>query len=57
MTKREVIKASQDALDDAMTVLGDCEMPKPNNIWLPFYLGKAWAYLDAALGGEKEENP
>ena len=55
MTKREAIKAAQDALDDAMAVADDAGTS--SSAWLPFYLGKAWAYLDAALGGEKEENP
>ena len=54
MTKQRIIEAARGALDNAMdmhTVNGD----DPHDPWLPFYLGKAWAYLDVALGGEKED--
>ena len=51
MTKQKIIEAARESLDNAMdmhTVNGD----DPHDPWLPFYFGKAWAYLDVALGGE-----
>ena len=53
MNKQEIIEAAQNSIDSAMemrTANGD----DPNDPWVAFYLGKAWAYLDVALGGEKD---
>lgn len=54
MNKQKIIEAAQNSIDSAMemhTVNGQ----DPLDPWVPFYLGKAWAYLDVALGGEKED--
>ena len=54
MTKQQIIELAQKSIGDALdmgTVNGD----DPHDPWMPFFLGKAWAYLDVALGGERED--
>ena len=53
MSEQKIIEAAQKSIDDAMEML--TESDALNNPWMPFYLGKAWAYLDVALGGEKKD--
>ena len=54
MSKQKIIEAAQKSIDDAMEMLTGNDAL--NNPWMPFYLGKTWAYLDVDLGGEREDN-
>lgn len=47
-----IIEKTHGAIESAMEFMEDRESP-----WIPFYLGKAWAYLDILLDAEQKEIP
>ena len=53
MTKQQILEYARKSIDDAMDmdIVNDND---PHDPWIPFYLGKAWAYLSIALGGEED---
>lgn len=54
MDKESLAKMAQESLDDAMEMV-DNHMEQTNS-WIPFYIGKAWAYLEL-LRKVEEETP
>ena len=55
MTKQQILELARKSIDDAMD-MGTVNDNDPHDPWIPFYLGKAWAYLSVALGGEGEDD-
>ena len=55
MDKESLAKMAQESLDDAMEMV-DNHMEATNS-WIPFYIGKAWAYLELLRKPEEEEKP
>lgn len=45
-----IIEKTHGAIESAMEFIEDRESP-----WIPFYLGKAWAYLDILLDAERKD--
>ena len=54
MNTKKLIENAIVSLDNAME-MHTVNDQDPHDPWVPFYLGKAWAYLDVALGGERED--
>ena len=52
MPETGIIEKTHGAIESAMEFIEDRESP-----WIPFYLGKAWAYLDILLDAERKEIP
>lgn len=44
MDKESLAKMAQASLDDAMEMVAN--HMEATNDWIPFYIGKAWAYLE-----------
>ena len=55
MDKESLAKMAQESLDDAMEMVDNC--PEQTNGWIPFYIGKAWAYLELLRKLEEGEAP
>ena len=53
MTKQKILEYARNAIDDAMTVMLDSNQNQ--DPWAAFYLGKVWACLSIALGGEEDD--
>ena len=53
MTKQKILEYASNAIDDAMTVMLDSDQNQDQ--WAAFYLGKVWACLTIALGGEDDD--
>ena len=53
MTKQQILEYARKSIDDAME-MGTVNDNDPHDPWIPFYLGKAWACLSIALGGEED---
>ncbi len=53
MKNERLIKGAFEAVNDAMEML--TSEAKYNEPWIPFYMGKAWAFLDQLMD-EKEES-
>ena len=53
MTKQQIIELARKSIDDAMEIMENSD--NPHGPWAAFYLGKTWAYLSVALGGEGED--
>ena len=53
MDKESLAKMAQESLDDAMEMV-DNHMEQINS-WIPFYIGKAWAYLELLQNLAEEE--
>lgn len=50
MPETGIIEKTHGAIESAMEFIEDRESP-----WIPFYLGKAWAYLDILLDAERKD--
>ena len=53
MNHENLAKMAQESLDDAMEMVENC--PEQTNGWIPFYIGKAWAYLELLRKPAEEE--
>ena len=53
MTKQQTLELARKSIDDAMEIMTNSD--DPHEPWAAFYLGKSWAYLSVALGGEGED--
>ena len=53
MTKQQIIELARKSVDDAMEIMTDSG--NAGEPWAVFYMGKSWAYLSVALGGEGED--
>ena len=52
MKNEKLIEEAFEAVDGAMEMLIDM---KANEPWVPFYIGKAWTYLDLLMNENAEE--
>lgn len=52
MDKDNLVKMARESLDDAMEMIDN--FSDQTSCWIPFYIGKAWAYLDAAYEAKGE---
>ena len=50
MDIEKLLRAAKDALDSAMEFYGTAD--EHDNSYIAFYMGAAWAYINAALGLE-----
>ena len=54
MENDKLLSAAKDALDDAMEFYGIAD--DRDNPYIAFYIGAAWAYINAAMGLEDEND-
>ena len=53
MDIEKLLRAAKNSLDNAMEVFAVAD--DRNNPYIAFHIGVAWAYIDAAMGGEDED--
>ena len=54
MENDKLLRAAKDALDGAMEFYGIAD--DRDNPYIAFYIGAAWAYINAAMGLEDEND-